>query len=113
MTGETAADAASALAVGAAVAALVGWRGVPFSPGAATAGAVGALAVEGLLLARRERVRSVWERSAVRWGTTLAGVAVAVAVGVYGPGWTLWAALGGVGAYLAVLSLTAVGGPAS
>ena len=108
MTREAAADAASALAVGAAVAALVRWRGVPFSLGAAIAGAAGALAVEGLLLARRERVRAVWERSAVRRGATLVGVAAAVAVGVYGPGWALWVALGGVGAYLAVLSLAAV-----
>jgi len=44
VTREAVADAASALAVGAAVAALVGWRGVPVSLWAATAGAVGAVA---------------------------------------------------------------------
>ncbi|NHN47080.1 hypothetical protein G9464_05640 [Halostella sp. JP-L12] len=108
MTREGAADAASALAVGAAAAALLRWRGVPFSPGAATAGAVGALAVECALLTRRERVRALWERPVVRRSATVAGVALAVALGLYGPGWTLWAALGGVGAYLAVLALVAV-----
>ena len=108
MTREAVADAASALAVGAAVAALVGWRGVPVSLWAATAGAVGAVAIEGVLLTSRERVRAVWERPVVRWGATLAGVVAAVGVGVYGPGWALWAALGGVGAYLALLALGAV-----
>jgi hypothetical protein len=93
----------SALVFGGVVVAVVRWRGVPFSPRATVAGAVGALLLEGALVRCRNRVRALWERPRVRWGTTLGGV-VAAAVGApRAPGRALWAVLGGLGTYLTVL----------
>ncbi|WP_135821417.1 hypothetical protein [Halostella litorea] len=103
MTRDRAADALSALAVGAVLAVLLARRDAALAPVAVAAGAVGAALLEALLLRHRERVRRLWERPRVRWGATLVGGAAAVAVGPFAPAWALWALLGGVCGYLTLL----------
>ncbi|WP_135534693.1 hypothetical protein [Halostella pelagica] len=102
---EAVVDAASALAVGSVVAAVVRWRDIPLSPRAVAVGAVGALALEGALLRHRDRVRALWERPSVRWGATIGGAGAAAVAAPRAPGRVLWALLGGVVSYLTLLAV--------
>jgi len=102
-------DAALAAVVLAVVAAAGALTGTSLAPGAAVAGAAGAVALELLASRRAVAVRRVWSRPPVRVLAVAAAVAVVAAVAVRAPTLGLNALAGGLLAYLALVALVAGG----